>query len=398
MPNANSKWIRRGAELVRRILNRRVAEICDLSGIAKNLSIVGVPGYRNTFCGYFDVCPFNERNADVILVHCNNADPKVAAEQAEVSAIGLWDLKAGRFSFVGLSHAWNWQQGSRLQWLTEKSIIYNTFDDRQGCVTGCIYDIYTKENRLIPISVGSCYKNNFVLSNDYYLLSKYSEYGYASLPIRRSSGEIQKFTINTGSVETLFSIAAIESLVRSSLGDNRHINHIAINPEGTRFVFVYRRQVQGRRVDSLLSYSMLGGALKMLIEEGTVSHYAWKDEQHLVFWGVLHGRPGFYQVDVTTAQTMLICSFRTDGHFNFLTRDIVLLDSYPSALDACQSLSLLNLKEKHQQFLLRVRHPVQFDLSTRCDLHPSLSPDKRRFQIDTRIRDDRSVIVGELFR
>ena len=59
-------------------------------------------------------------------------------------------------------------------------------------------------------------------------------------------------------------------------------------------------------------------------------------------------------------------------------------------------LYMANLEHKQAIDLLELSHPVIFYKTNRCDMHVSLSDDKALFQVDSRHKNHRNVIVGEL--
>jgi len=84
------------------------------------------------FFGYYDKSPLNI-NCDKLLCHRVNFDGRDVNDD-DIAEIGYIDLESGEFVLLDETLAWNWQQGSQLQWLPSKnnnSIIYNSIKDNK---------------------------------------------------------------------------------------------------------------------------------------------------------------------------------------------------------------------------------------------------------------------------
>ena len=75
------------------------------------------------------------------------------------------------------THAFNWQQGARQHWFTDKSIIYNDFDGES--YFSKIYDIETNATTTVPVPVQCSANGRYIYSIDYGRLSELRpDYGY----------------------------------------------------------------------------------------------------------------------------------------------------------------------------------------------------------------------------
>ena len=81
------------------------------------------------FFGYFDKFQFDP--SDKLLLG-NRID--FAARQprfGEKNTIGIIDPEKASFEPLAETLAWNWQQGSMLQWFSQEEVIYNDVEDGQ---------------------------------------------------------------------------------------------------------------------------------------------------------------------------------------------------------------------------------------------------------------------------
>src|SRR5690606_3002974 len=63
-----------------------------------------------TFFGYYDISPWSP-NEERLLVHCR-------LEGRRDLDLLMVERNSGEVSRIATSHAWNYQQGSRLQWMS----------------------------------------------------------------------------------------------------------------------------------------------------------------------------------------------------------------------------------------------------------------------------------------
>ena len=88
----------------------------------KKIIILENTKYKNIFCGYYDVSPFNPLNENLILIHATNLPTSYKNNISSSIDLGLYDLKKNKLQIFDNSSAWNWQQGCRLQWMDKNRI------------------------------------------------------------------------------------------------------------------------------------------------------------------------------------------------------------------------------------------------------------------------------------
>ena len=107
-------------------------------------------GPKHHFFGYYDKFPWNANSRYMIGLETEFMDRPPTAEDRAV--IGLIDLEDGnRWKPLAETTAWNWQQGTMLQWVgtePERKIIYNIrAGERFGAV---VQDVESGEMRELP--------------------------------------------------------------------------------------------------------------------------------------------------------------------------------------------------------------------------------------------------------
>lgn len=148
----------------------------------------------------------------------------------------------------------------------------------------------------------------------------------------------------------------------------------------------------------MVYYEIASGHLNVIIINQTVSHYAWHDNNVLFAWLILDAVPGYYFVNLRE-MTVTRCLEIGDGHPSLVRDDDFITEIYSGSRLGGDEMTvmIINAISFKKTELLRISHPTIFDGGNRCDVHLSLSDDKKRFQIDSRhLRGKRTVIIGEL--
>ena len=184
---------------------------------------------RPTFFGYYDVTPFN--TATDKILGCYQEGDRLTA--------GFFDMPEGKFVKIGDTKAWSWQQGCRLQWLSDSKIIYNTCSNSRYKST--IYDLnegesYSLEYPVYAVSPGS----EFALSFNFARLGRLRDgYGYTIMPDDTKTSQapkndgIWKMDLETGSKELILSLNELSNFNSEAKMDGEHhwVNHIFISPK-----------------------------------------------------------------------------------------------------------------------------------------------------------------------
>lgn len=249
------------------------------------------------FFGYYDKNPLNRVNSR-LLAHRVNFDGRdiKSGDQAEV---GYFNLHSQKFHVIGKTSTFNWQQGSHLQWLPgdySRFIIYN--DSREGKFVSIIYDLETREQKVIPFSIYSIHPSgDFALSVNYERLF-YCRPGYRYFGVNNPKWDcpyhvddgIFKVDLKTGMVKQLISTRDVvlkDSLPSMHSHDN-WLEHMMWNPSGTRFAFFHRwDEGLGRQATRLYTVNADGTNLYAFPHTGFYSHMGWKNDKEFTIWTTL---------------------------------------------------------------------------------------------------------------
>lgn len=378
-------------------LNPKVKEIAKTTG-------------KHHFFGYYDICPWDAKDEKILAHEVDFIDRMPTG--IEPVGIGYFTEKDG-FKKLTDAYEWNFQQGTRLQWLPNdlNKIIYN---DREKTSRGeryssCIVDIRKPDGKKYlgyPIYAVNP-DGKFALGLDFAWLHSQGAYGfpYASFggkyiqkhpkdPLSAGSNQgIMRVDLITGEAELM------ESLTHDEINnfDNKfkdrpsYIPHILFNPSGTRICFLHRFKLPDGGIHTRLFTANPDGTDLFLLAEGTLSHFDWFSDDEIFIWGrnrqfftslrrhnffkspllkpvlnfVRKKERGFLRHRVIGDQLLLfkdkvgymgslgVNKITEDGHFTrYKDTDWILGDNYPDK-NHFRDLFLFNLKTKEKIILGR---------------------------------------------
>jgi len=378
-------------------------------GGASNIRILAHDA-EGVSCGYFDLSPFDASETRV-LAQSFPTDLRVDPLDREV-AVGVFHLDTGPYDFrpFATTRAWCWQQGCRLQWLTDGSdhlALFNDFDGDTPIARIVNSATARQEAQLAaPLYCLSPDRRTGLTLNFGRLERMRPGYGYARArdpfegqPCPARDG-IWKADLVTGKQDLLVSYDDIVSLPGAypRAGGAHYLNHLEFNSAGTRFLF-FHLVVRGKeRLGQAAVVNDDGSGLAIVPMLESVSHYCWIDDARILIFAhhALQGR-GYYEVDVLTGVAKAVAGMPpVDGHprASADTRSVI-TDTYPNAKRE-QDLILYDLQTRTSTVLASFFTPYAFTKIVRCDLHPRVSPSGRYIAVDTPHLGRRAIAVVEL--
>lgn len=362
--------------------------------------------------GYYDKLQFDPSSRYVLgmEVDFEHRSPR-ADDQIK---LGLIDTSQGdRWTQIGTTRAWNWQQGSMLQWIpgSKTDVIFN--DRRDGRFVSVIVDATTGKSRTIPAPVYALSPDGrTAIYPDFRRLNDCRPgYGYAGIPdpnaarIAPEDAGIWKVDLTTGRSTLLISFAQIVKVPnpvappeRLNIGRDwfaywrqaKHwFNHLLVSPDGSRFIFLHRWRgpAEGASFSTrLFTAAMDGTDLHVLDPYGRTSHFIWRDPKTVTAWAwhPSHGDRFYVFTDKTDRVEVIGKDVMTvNGHNTYLRGDRwILNDTYPDK-DRLQHPYLFEVASSRRVPLGHFRSPPEYAGEWRCDTHPRSSPDGKKVCIDS---------------
>ena len=318
--------------------------------------------------------------------------------------IGMIDLEDNdRWIELGSSKAWNWQQGSQLQWVpgTESTIIWN---DRE-------------KDRFVSKMLDIKGKNTVTLDNPIYALSPDGQwgfypdlrrlndtrpgYGYCGIPdpnadvLAPDDAGIWRMELATGKSELIvpFSALAAMPLLEGEFarGAKHWFNHLIVAPDSKRFLFLHRfHRETGKTAwwTRLVTANLDGSDLFLMNPHLMTSHLVWRDTKHVLAWAK-HPSYGdkFYVFTDQTGDTDMVGGdvMTQDGHCTYVpkTNDHwILYDTYPDK-DRNQNPMLYHIPSGKVASLGHFFLPQEYAGEWRCDTHPNADRNGHFVTIDS---------------
>ncbi len=399
------------------------------------------PGHQHYF-GFHDVSPWSADDEVMALLRVPES-LRATPRATDTAEICLWTPGADEPQPIGETHAFNWQQGARLQWLpgAGRRLMVNDLADGQPVTR--VYDGETGGwSGGFPAVYSVHPSGTFGLAPDWHRLGRlWRDYSYDlprdGAPTCGEPGDLRRVDLASGAEQVIVPIATVRALCGQ--GENAvgfdFISHATFSPAGTRFCFMYRRfSEDGALFSFFLVCNADGSELRVLARE-KCSHFDWLDEDRAVIWtrklpgkaaalraGGLTKRFPFkqviqvirklnpslkqslfaemyYEVDWREPGTMKPVGQGTleqDGHPMFTPdRQWMVTDTY--AFEGSQPLILFRMADGQRFDVARCPvHPEFRDPARKCDLHPRLDRAGRRVAVDSTHSGGRQLYVVDI--
>ncbi len=367
------------------------------------------PAEGHYFFGYYDVPAWSD-DEEYHLCHKVDFWDRLP-EPGDVAILGLIRVSDRQFVPFADTTAWNFQQGSMLQWLPGSSSSSVVFNRRlEGQFVGVVRDVWTGAENVLEraIAAVSPQGDQALAVNFSRLFDFRPGYGYAGIqdpftnePHPREDG-LFVVDLASGLSKLILSMADIGNLLgEQAQGKTLLINHVAYNTDGTRVLCLVRdnpRSTGNTWSTSMLTLDADGGNICCLHQWGFISHYHWRDPAHVVCYCSPGGQPGLYLITDRTGEAELVDAdfFTSDGHCSYSPdRRRLLYDSYPSR-EGYRRLYVYDLDSRTGRLLGEFLSPPTATTDIRADLHPRWSPSGRWISFDSTHEGYRAVYLIDI--
>lgn len=361
------------------------------------------------FFGYYDVSPFNADSRFLLACHAPPGAREPQPNEEIQTGFYEWREDPPQFVPLGVTSAWCWQQGCRLQWYPKPRrnwALYNRMvEDDYGCV---VQDIGSRQiERMFRRPVYALTPDGrWGLSLNFSRLHRMRPgYGYVNLPDETAGRPapdddgIWRIDMETGEEKLILALDELARFqpVEGMEGAEHYVNHIMVNPSSSRFMFFHLWVKRGKRRGRLITCGLEGHKRFILNNEGHVSHCNWKNDGEIIAYST-HADTGthFYLYQDQTHERSIVGRgvLTRDSHPSYSPDgELLLLDSYPDGFRE-QHLCVFDTRKGALRELGRFYAPVAFDETrVRCDLHPRWSPCGRHICVDSVCGGTRSMFV-----
>jgi hypothetical protein len=358
-------------------------------------------GPKYHWFGYYDKLQFDPSNRYVLgmQVGFEHRSPKTDDE----IRIGVVDTQNNdRWTDLGRTTAWNWQQGCMLQWRpgSRTEIVWNDRED--GHFVSRILDFKSGKQRTLPAPIYALSPDGrSAVYPDFRRLNDCRPgYGYAGIPdpnfnvrVPEDAG-IWRLDIASGITKLILPFSDVERIPYPKgypAGAKHWFNHLLYSPDGSRFIFLHRwrgEAEQGRFSTRMFTADRDGKDLHILDPYGRTSHFIWRDPQYVLAWAwhpsIPEGDKFYLYRDKTDEVAVVGRDVMTvNGHCTYLPGNkFILNDTYPDK-DRNQNPYLYEVATGRRTSLGLFYSPKEYTGEWRCDNHPRFSPDGKTVCIDS---------------
>lgn len=365
----------------------KVQELTEWAGLPRSAPNV------HEFFGYFDKSPWSVAGTRAIMHRWAGGD--------SVQLV-LLNKETREQQVLGETLAWSLQQGAMLQWVPggDDLIAYNQVINGD---LGTRLLMQGKSVQEIPWPVQAFHPDgdHYLSLNYIRLFHQRPDYGY-NVSVQNFSDEmpldkdgIWQVDCCSGKARLRLSLADLINIrFRDDMKQAVHkVNHILFSPTGKHFVFMHRWTGQNGRYSRLYLSDWAGGGCSLLLDAGMISHYAWKDDRHLLAWAEGEAGNRYYEIDVQSGEKKNVGQGRLDqfgdGHPSYSPDGRwVLTDSYPDRARK-QHLMLFDTTNLRLFDAGQFLSPLRYNGEGRCDLHPRWHPDGATVSIDSAMTGSR---------
>lgn len=370
---------------------------------------------KGFFFGFHDVSPFSPDETKVLALKLA-FDFRMPIE-GEGIEVGYFDFLSGRltnFHKIGITYAWNYHKGCRIQWIDNEHVIYNTAENKKPI--SVIRNIRKNVIKKIsyPIDTAFVSDEEKVATSFSYERLQYCMPGYG-YPYSDDAQLEEKAPTNTGlflvNLETNENklLVKISDLAKKFCEDDpekyqHYVTHTEFSPDGRYISFLYRRKIINgdinRRITMMIVYDRKTTELILLPTQVSGSHYVWNKKNQIIASCIINNRSCHVLYDINDVANYKIIApsqLNQDGHQTFINDNSFITDTYPDKWRQVQLYKVDIFSEKVEK-ILSINSPKKFMSKTvynyiDCDLHPRISPSGKFVCCDAVNTGIRSLLV-----
>lgn len=370
---------------------------------------------ENCFFGFHDIDPFSTDCTKILTNHTllDSQMPK-KEDGLKVGYIEFTDEKMGNFNQLGISYAWNYHKGCRLQWLSRSQIIYNTAVNNK--LVSKIFNIETEEEKIIDYPIDSIHQQKKLATTFSYERLEHCMPGYGY--IYKDEGFINEYAprgtglfiidLNQNARKLIISIDELTDNLNDKkfkCGYWHFVTHSEFSPDGRYISFLHRwigNDIK-KRWTRLIIYDLQEEKWFVLpTSSWGVSHYIWNNKNQILAYCNVENVDGHVLFDIPSMnyKKIAVSELNSDGHQSFIDNDNFVTDTYPDKYRMAK-LYKVNISMNKIELLAAIYSPKKFQTKTyykhiACDLHPRVSKNGKYVCFDSPRTGKRSIYVMKI--
>ncbi len=249
------------------------------------------PDDGHYFFGYYDLSPESPNGKYVLANRVGFIDR--VPNMSDPLEVGYFEIGKKNYNKIGITYAWNYQEGCRLQWIDNRHIIYNDRSEKGFCSK--VFDIET--NKIVKkydYPVYSISRKKNIATSYGFINNKYSYAHTKEESLRDSFGDgVYILDLYTGNYKL---ILPVDKLAEASSSQKYHnwVEYCTISPDGNKFFLLHRWDNNGELLGNQLCVCDINGTAKVLLRSKFISHTGWRGNDSVSSWARITG--GFNRI------------------------------------------------------------------------------------------------------
>lgn len=362
---------------------------------------------RGAFFGFHDKSPWSE-DGNLLIGHTftGRGDEEIWKDGRPVDISVFYGTNWQEQMRITRTRAWNWQQGSQLQWFGDGcSIIFNDF--REGACVAVSVDVESQKERVFEYPIAAV-----APSGERYASVCFKTFGRA-LPSYGYTFEGNGAISTVAPCELIIKEidSAKEVVIRLTDLDSHldpctdsegtdFFSHCLFSPDGDKLLFLRRQSLPNRRLRSeMFIVDLESSEIRRVAFNNMVSHYTWLgNDKIFAYANTENGGDGFFVADIhgDVVENWTSKFNNSDGHPHATpSGDRIVSDMYADR-SRYQRLFYWKKSSSEASVIAKLRSPMRFWGPCRVDLHPRIRSDGRYVSFDASYSGVRSLVTAEL--
>jgi hypothetical protein len=389
------------------------------------------PANQNCFVGFHDIVPWSP-DGSCLAVHRANPEFYRMEDCGKPIEICLWYPESGEIRSIDTTTGWNFQQGSRLQWLpgTRDRIIFNTVQD--GRAVSVMRNVSNGESTVLPAAIYAISRDGktSIAPNFVTLAHRWKAYGYPPLArvsdtADNGSDGLWELDLQSGVNKLFISTkrAAEFEAIPNADPTSHFLAHASFSPDGSHVLFLHRFFSSDGGLFTRMIVTDREAKQLVLLAQEKVSHFDWIDNETLLVWarfsagGLAKARASgllssplvkpllravrsmtgrwkrkflaesYYRIPIREPKSRTRYGWPaldSDGHPMIArSHSWIVTDFYPDKANRFPVILYHPERAERKDVHVFDHRPRSNDSDVKCDLHPRWSRDERLIAVDT---------------